>query len=64
MKIDQFDKTNLRFLSADIQQALVVVGAKYGISLTYKGARYESTSATLKSGGTNHQKVINATNAT
>ena len=48
MKIEQFDKTNLRFLSTDIQQALVVVGAKYGISLTYKGARYEPTNATLK----------------
>ena len=48
MKIEQFDKPILRLLSAEIEQALAPIATKYGISLTYKGASYSATNATLK----------------
>lgn len=48
MKIKSFDKTNLRLLTADIQTALKSVADNYGISLTYKGARFSATNVSIK----------------
>lgn len=46
--ITSFDKTNLRVISADIQTALAPIAAKYGITFTYKGARFFPDNATFK----------------
>ena len=48
MKIDSFDRTNLRLLSDDIKTALVPLAARWGITLTYKGARFLPDNATIK----------------
>jgi len=48
MKIKTFDRTNLRNLTTDISEALKTVATKYGISLTYKGARFSPSNATIK----------------
>ena len=48
MKIDSFDRTNLRMISDDIKTALAPVAAKYGITLQYKGARFSSDNAIFK----------------
>jgi hypothetical protein len=48
MKIDSFDRTNLRLISADLEAAIAPVAAKYGITLSYKGARFLEDNATFK----------------
>lgn len=48
MKIKEFDRTNLRQIQADIQTALKSVADNYGISLTYKGARFSATNVSIK----------------
>ena len=48
MKIKSFDRSNLRFLTGDIQTALKSVADKYGISLTYKSARFNASNVTIK----------------
>ena len=48
MNITEFDRTNLRAISADIEAALAPVAAKFGITFTYKGVRFTSDNATFK----------------
>jgi len=48
MKIDSFDRTNLRLISADLEAALAPVAAKYGITFSYRGARFLADNATFK----------------
>jgi hypothetical protein len=48
MKIKTFDRTNLRALSADINAALQAVATQYGISLSYKSARFSPSNAAIK----------------
>ena len=48
MKIKSFDRSNLRLLTGDIQTALKSVADKYGISLTYKSARFSVSNVTIK----------------
>jgi hypothetical protein len=48
MKIDSFDRTNLRLLSDDIKTALTAVAANYGITLQYKGARFSPDNVIIK----------------
>lgn len=43
MAIKQFDRTNLRVLSADIQAALTEVGKKHGITVTVAVGRFSPT---------------------
>ena len=46
--IKEFDRTNLRSISADIEAVLAPVAAKYGITFTYKGARFMPDNATFR----------------
>ena len=48
MKIDSFDRTNLRLISVDLQAVLASVAAKYGITFSYRGARFLADNATFK----------------
>ena len=48
MKIDSFDRINLRLISADLEAAFAPVAAKYGITFSYKGARFLADNATFK----------------
>jgi len=48
MKINSFDRTNLKFIAADLKIALKTVEDKYGISLNYNGARFDANTATFK----------------
>ena len=48
MKIKSFDRSNLRFLTDDIQAAFKPIADKYGISLTYKNARFSASNVTIK----------------
>ena len=48
MKIDSFDRINLRPLSIDIQSALAPIAAKYGITLQYKSSRFSPDNVTIK----------------
>ncbi len=47
-KITEFDKPTLRDLRADIDAALIAVGAKHGIRLSTGNARFTADSATFK----------------
>lgn len=47
-KINQFDKTNLRALRVDLQNALDIIGAKYGIAMKAGNASYQANSANWK----------------
>jgi hypothetical protein len=51
MKIDSFDRTNLRLIADDIKAALAPIAAKWGITLDYKGARFSSDNAVFKMEG-------------
>jgi hypothetical protein len=46
--IKAFDRTNLRLISADIEAVLKPIAIKYGITFTYKGARFLADNATFK----------------
>lgn len=48
IKIEAFDKANLKLVRTDIDQALQAIGAKYGISLRMGSGRFSPESATLK----------------
>ena len=48
MKIAKFDKPTLRLISVDMEAALAAVASKYGITLTYNGARFFENNATFK----------------
>lgn len=48
MKINQFDRTNLRAINEDIQSALKSVAEKYGINFRYKGTSFSANNATFK----------------
>lgn len=48
MKIDKFDRTNLKLIADDLKTALATVEEKYGIKFTYKGARFSPELATFK----------------
>jgi hypothetical protein len=48
MKIKAFDKANLRLLTNDIQLSLRQLSADYGISLTYKSARFSPSNVSIK----------------
>jgi hypothetical protein len=48
MKIDSFDRTNLRLISVDLQAVLAPVAAKYGITIQYKGSRFSPDNVVFK----------------
>jgi hypothetical protein len=48
MKITKFDRTNLRLIADYLKTALASVEEKYGITFTYKGARFTASNATFK----------------
>lgn len=47
-KINQFDRTNLRALQADIDAALAAMAEKHGIQIKAGGASFGATAATFK----------------
>jgi hypothetical protein len=51
MKIDSFDRTNLRLIADDIRTALAPIAVKWGITLDYKGARFSPDNVTFKMEG-------------
>lgn len=46
--ITQFDRTNIRFLRLEIEQALAAIGTKYGIEIKGGNATFVPTNMTIK----------------
>lgn len=48
MKIKQFDRATLDLLKQELNEALAPVAEKYGITLKFEGAKYDTNSAILR----------------
>jgi len=48
MKINQFDRSNLRQINSEIEQAMKEVAAKYGLEVKIGNTRFSSSNASSK----------------